>query len=77
MMGNSSWPLSLGHGFLPASASDLGRRVAPLTALSAPVEAAYAKCAGQWRTNSRENKEMEAKQKQHTVVYLTGDGSNI
>ena len=76
-MSNSSWPLSLGHGVLLSSAPDLRRGVAPLATLSAPVEAACAKCANQWRTTSRENEETEAKQKQHTVVYVTGDGSNI
>ena len=28
-----------------------------------------------WRTNSRKNKEMEPKHKQHPVVDVTGDGS--
>ena len=32
---------------------------------------------GQWRNNSRKNKEMEPKQKQHPVVYMTGDGSKV
>ena len=31
----------------------------------------------QWRTKSRENEETEPKQKQHTVVYVTGDGSKV
>ena len=31
----------------------------------------------QWRNNSRKNKEMEPKQKQHPVVDVTGDGSKI
>ena len=31
----------------------------------------------QWRNNSRKNKEMEPKQKQHTVVDVTGDRSKI
>ena len=31
----------------------------------------------QWRTNSRKNEEMESKQKQHTVVDVTGDGSKV
>ena len=30
-----------------------------------------------WRNNSRENEEMEPKQKQHTFVDVTGDGSNV
>ena len=30
-----------------------------------------------WRNNSRKNKETEPKQKQHTVVDVTGDGSKI
>ena len=29
----------------------------------------------QWRNNSRKNEEKEPKQKQHTVVNVTGDGS--
>ena len=31
----------------------------------------------QWRNNSRENEEMEPKQKQHPVVDVTGDGSKV
>ena len=31
----------------------------------------------QWRNNSRENEEMESKQKQHPVVDVMGDGSKI
>ena len=31
----------------------------------------------QWRTNSRKNEETEKKQKQHPVVYITGDESKI
>ena len=31
----------------------------------------------QWRNNSRKNEEMELKQKQHTVVNVTGDGSKV
>ena len=31
----------------------------------------------QWRNNSRNNEEMEPKQKQHAVVVVTGDGSKI
>ena len=31
----------------------------------------------QWRNNSRKNEEMEPKQKQHPVVYVTGDGSKV
>ena len=30
-----------------------------------------------WRTNSRKNEETEPKQKQHPVVYVTGDGSKV
>ena len=38
-----------------------------------------AQCAtgDQWRNNSRKNKEMEPKQKQHPVVDVTGDGSKV
>ena len=31
----------------------------------------------QWRNNSRKNKETELKQKQHPVVDVTGDGSEV
>ena len=31
----------------------------------------------QWRSNSRKNEEMEPKQKQHSVVDMTGDGSKV
>ena len=31
----------------------------------------------QWRNNSRENKEVESKQKQHPVVDIMGDGSKV
>ena len=30
-----------------------------------------------WRDNSRKNEEMEPKQKQHPVVDVNGDGSNV
>ena len=29
----------------------------------------------EWRNNSKKNEETEPKQKQHQVVYMTGDGS--
>ena len=31
----------------------------------------------EWRNNSRKNEETEPKQKQHPVVDVTGDGSNV
>ena len=31
----------------------------------------------QWRNNSRNTEEMEPKQKQHPVVDVTGDGSEV
>ena len=31
----------------------------------------------EWRSNSRKNEEMEPKQKQHTVVDVTSDGSKV
>ena len=40
------------------------------------VGAQYA-TGDQWRNNSRKNEEMKPKQKQHTVVDVTGDGSKI
>ena len=38
------------------------------------VGAQYA-TGDQWRSNSRKNEEMEPKQKQHSVVDVTGDRS--
>ena len=38
------------------------------------VGAQYA-TGDQWRNNSRKNEEMEPKQKQHSFVDVTGDGS--
>ena len=40
------------------------------------VGAQYA-TGDQWRINSRKNKEMEPKQKQQSVVDVTGDGSKV
>ena len=40
------------------------------------VGAPYA-TGDQWRNNSRKNEETEPKQKQHTVVDVTGDGSKV
>ena len=40
------------------------------------VGAQYA-IGDQWRNNSRKNEGMEPKQKQHPVVYGTGDGSRV
>ena len=40
------------------------------------VGAQYA-AGGQWRNNSRKDEGMEPKQKQHPVVYMTGDGSKF
>ena len=40
------------------------------------VVAQYA-TGDQWRNNSRKNEETEAKQKQHPVVNVTGDGSKV
>ena len=31
----------------------------------------------QWRNNSRKNEETEPRQKQHPVVNVTGDGTNV
>ena len=44
--------------------------------LSRSVGAQYA-TGDQWRNNSRKNKEMEPKQKQHPGVDVTGDGSKV
>ena len=40
------------------------------------VGAQYA-TGDQWRNNSRKNEETEPKQKQHPVVYVTGEGSKV
>ena len=40
------------------------------------VSAQYA-TGDQWRNNSRKNEGMEPKKKQHPVVDMTGDGSNV
>ena len=40
------------------------------------VGAQYA-TGDQWRNDSRNNEEMEQKQKQHPVVNVTGDGSKV
>ena len=40
------------------------------------VSAQYA-TREKWRNNTRKNEEMEAKQKQHPVVDVTGDGSKV
>ena len=44
--------------------------------LPRPVDTQYA-TGDQWRTNSRKNEEKELKQKQHTVVDVTGDSSKV
>ena len=44
--------------------------------LSRSVSAQYA-TREKWRNNTRKNEEMEAKQKQHPVVDVTGDGSKV
>ena len=40
------------------------------------VAAQYA-TRDQWRNNFRKNEEMEPKQKEHPVVDVTGDGSQV
>ena len=40
------------------------------------VGAQYA-TGGQWRNNCRKNEEAESKQKQHSVVGMTGDGNKV
>ena len=41
------------------------------------LEGAEHATGDQWRNNYRKNEETEPKQKQHTVVDVTGDGSKI
>ena len=48
----------------------------PKEELPRSVGAQYA-TGDQWRNNSRKNEEMEPKQKQHPVVDVTGDGSEV
>ena len=40
------------------------------------VDAQYA-TGDQWRNNPRKNEETEPKEKQHSVVDVTGDGSKV
>ena len=40
------------------------------------VGAQYA-TGGQWRNDSRKNEDTEAKQKQHSIVNVTGDRSKV
>ena len=44
--------------------------------LARSVGAQYA-TGEEWRDNSRKNEEMEPKQKQHPVVDVTGNGSQV
>ena len=44
--------------------------------LPSSVRAQYA-TREEWRNNSRQNEDMEPKQKQHPVVDVTGDGSKV
>ena len=44
--------------------------------LPGSVGAEYA-AGDHWRNNSRKNEETEPKQKQHTAVNVTGDGSKV
>ena len=41
------------------------------------LEGAEHATGDQWRNNYRKNEETEPKQKEHTVVDVTGDGSKI
>ena len=41
------------------------------------LEGAEHATGDQWRNNYRKNEETEPKQKQHTVVDVTGDGSEV
>ena len=51
-------------------------RMALKDELPKSVGAQYA-TGDQWRNNSRKNEETEPKQKQHTVVDVTGGGSQV
>ena len=63
---------------LPASAQSLKKQKDRTLKHELPrsVDAQYA-TGDQWRNNSRKNEETEPKQKQHPVVYMTGDGSKV
>ena len=41
------------------------------------LEGAQYATGEEWRNNSRKNEETEPKQKQHSVVHVTGDGSKV
>ena len=65
-----SWPWTWGISFQLLSA------LAPHSLHPRSVGAQYS-TVDQWRNNSRKNEETEAKQKQHPVVDVTGDGSKV
>ena len=44
--------------------------------LPSSISAQYAN-GDQWRNNSRKNEEMKPKQKQHSVVDVTGDRNKV
>ena len=45
--------------------------------MNSPSIAAQYATGDQWRNNSRENEDMDTKQKQHPVVDVTGDGCKV
>ena len=45
--------------------------------MNSPSIAAQYATEDQWRNNSRENEDMDTKQKQHPVVDVTGDGCKV
>ena len=45
--------------------------------MNSPSIAAQYAPGDQWRNNSRENEDMDTKQKQHPVVDVTGDGCKV
>ena len=68
----------LQHSYLENPMNNMKRQkyMALKDELPRSVGAQYA-TGEQWRNNSRKNEETEPKQKQHTVVDVTGDGSEV
>ena len=68
----------LQYSFLENPMSSMKRKKdrAQKDELPRSVGAQYA-TGDQWRNNSRKNEETEPKQKQHSVVSVTGDGSKV
>ena len=81
---NKTWPTGEGNGkplqysCLENPMNSMKRQKDSILKDELPrsVDAQYA-TGEQWKNNSRKNEETEPKQKQHPVVYVTGDGSKV